>query len=267
MAQKRKGLTLDLNAANSSNKKSKLVSAPHILTSPDVQKLALSTPEMAEFLARTSTLATPTPSGNYTFPRSVTEEQERYVQGFEVALNNLHSNVKAENNTAIETIERATAAHAASTASNNRLSSPRPSSSASGSMDSSDLRIKEEMDDDSDENSEDDDFSEDEIKPSNSKRGRSRKMNLNPIDMKDQEKIKLERKRMRNRLAASKCRKRKLERIAQLDDKVKELKGENVELANVVKRLKETVYNLKQEVIEHVNSGCEINMGNEVNFS
>lgn len=36
---------------------------------------------------------------------------------------------------------------------------------------------------------------------------------LNPIDMESQERIKLERKRQRNRVAASKCRKRKLGNI------------------------------------------------------
>ena len=81
--------------------------------------------------------------------------------------------------------------------------------------------------------------------------------------MESQEKIKLERKRMRNRMAASKCRKRKLERISQLESKVKDLKGENSELANVVKKLKESVYVLKQEVIDHVNNGCQINMVND----
>ena len=81
---------------------------------------------------------------------------------------------------------------------------------------------------------------------------------VSPIDMKDQEKIKLERKRMRNRLAATKCRKRKLERISHLDDRVSVLKGENAELAAVVKRLKASVCGLKQEVMEHINSGCQI---------
>merc|ERR1712044_62134 len=108
---------------------------------------------------------------------------------------------------------------------------------------------------------EDEDFSEEEEIPP--KGGRGRKVNVNPIDMVSQEKIKLERKRQRNRLAASKCRKRKLERIAQLELKVKDLKGENSELANVVKKLKESVFNLKREVIDHVNSGCQINMVNE----
>merc|ERR1712158_232658 len=284
MAQKRKGLTLDLNAAAGVgpsghgifSKKSKLA-ASHILTSPDVQKLKLSSPELAEFLTRNPTLATPTPSGgNYIFPKTVTEEQESYVKGFEVALKNLQhqeipnqiitgshvglpSVIKSEplTRTSIETIEKATAAHR--------------ESSASGSMDSAELRIKEEMDDadldqdDFDDN--DDSFSDEELKMPSPKKGRGRgSRKITPINMESQEKIKLERKRMRNRLAASKCRKRKLERISQLESKVKDLKGENSELYNVVKKLKQSVANLKQEVIDHCQSGCQIN-GDVLNFS
>merc|ERR1711963_1100341 len=279
MAQKRRALTLDLNAAagvgssglGNFSKKSKLA-ASHILTSPDVQKLKLSSPELAEFLTRNPTLATPTPSGgNYIFPKTVTEEQESYVKGFEVALKNLQqpsyqvpeptitgshvglpSVIKNEpqTRTSIETIEKATAAHR-----------------ASGSMDSAELRIKEEMDDSENEFDEDDSFSEEEsVKAPKSGRGGGRSKKIQPINMESQEKIKLERKRMRNRLAASKCRKRKLERISQLEGKVKDLKGENAELYNVVKKLKQSVANLKQEVIDHCNSGCQIN-GDVLNFS
>merc|ERR1711941_123238 len=128
--------------------------------------------------------------------------------------------------------------------------SPRPESSASGSMDSAELRINEEMQ-----------------KPAPKKgRGGGSRKPITPINMESQEKIKLERKRMRNRLAASKCRKRKLERISQLELKVKDLKGENSELYNVVKKLKQSVANLKQEVIDHCNSGCQIN-GDVLNYS
>ncbi|XP_042874994.1 transcription factor AP-1-like [Penaeus japonicus] len=81
---------------------------------------------------------------------------------------------------------------------------------------------------------------------------------LSPIDMECQERIKLERKRLRNRIAASKCRRRKLERISRLEDKVKSLKGENMELQAVVNKLRDQVCSLKQEVMEHVNSGCQI---------
>merc|ERR1712066_645692 len=258
--QKRKGLTLDLNAA--STKKSKMAADAHILTSPDVQMLKLSSPELENFLRKNPTLETPTPSGlGYMYPTSVTEEQQNYVKGFEVALQNMQA-TKSEphapqQNAAIETIERATAAHRAKMISE---VSPRPSSSASGRMDSSELRIKEELDDDIGDDLEDEDFSEEEMPP---KKGRGRKVNIGPIDMVSQEKIKLERKRQRNRLAASKCRKRKLERIGQLELKVKDLKGENSELANVVKKLKESVYSLKREVMEHAKSGCQINLVND----
>lgn len=81
---------------------------------------------------------------------------------------------------------------------------------------------------------------------------------MSPIDMENQEKIKLERKRQRNRVAASKCRKRKLERISKLEDKVKALKGENTELGGVIKALKEHVSHLKQQVMDHVHNGCSI---------
>merc|ERR1711902_487908 len=113
--------------------------------------------------------------GNYIFPKTVTEEQESYVKGFEVALKNLQhqeipnqiitgshvglpSVIKSEplTRTSIETIEKATAAHRASAAASSAKLvpipsipevGPRPESSASGSMDSAELRIKEEMDD------------------------------------------------------------------------------------------------------------------------
>ncbi|XP_065572058.1 transcription factor Jun-like [Artemia franciscana] len=81
---------------------------------------------------------------------------------------------------------------------------------------------------------------------------------LGPIDMENQEKIKLERKRQRNRIAASKCRKRKLERIARLEEKVKQIKTENAELSIFAKRLRDDVESLKQEVQEHINNGCQI---------
>merc|ERR1712107_563978 len=109
-------------------------------------------------------------------------------------------------------------------------------------------------------------FQKKNLKAPKNSRGGGRSKKIQPINMESQEKIKLERKRMRNRLAASKCRKRELERISQLEGKVKDLKGENAELYNVVKKLKESVSSLKQEVMEHCQSGCQIN-GDVLNFS
>uniref|UniRef100_A0A1B0FQ16 BZIP domain-containing protein n=1 Tax=Glossina morsitans morsitans TaxID=37546 RepID=A0A1B0FQ16_GLOMM len=50
---------------------------------------------------------------------------------------------------------------------------------------------------------------------------------VSPINTETQEKIKLERKRQRNPVVASKCHKRKLERISKLRKKVKLLKGKS----------------------------------------
>merc|ERR1712072_735332 len=77
--RKRQNLTLDLNSA--SPKKNKV---QNLLTSPDVQMLKLTSPELEKFLSQNPTIATPTPSGF--FPKTVTEEQIDYVKGFEDAL-------------------------------------------------------------------------------------------------------------------------------------------------------------------------------------
>ncbi|KAK2818167.1 hypothetical protein Q7C36_022100 [Tachysurus vachellii] len=79
-----------------------------------------------------------------------------------------------------------------------------------------------------------------------------------PVDLEEQERIKAERKRLRNRMAATKCRRRKLERISRLEDKVKVLKTDNAGLSNTASRLREQVEHLKQKVMTHVSSGCQL---------
>ncbi|KAI1292517.1 Transcription factor AP-1 [Halotydeus destructor] len=81
---------------------------------------------------------------------------------------------------------------------------------------------------------------------------------MSPIDMADQERIKLERKRLRNRIAATKCRKNKLEKISQLEGKVKELRDENSELLKKVNMNREYVSHLKQVILDHAQHGCHI---------
>lgn len=84
---------------------------------------------------------------------------------------------------------------------------------------------------------------------------------LSPIDLETQERIKAERKKLRNRIAASKCRKRKLERISRLEEKVKVLKTQNSDLASTAAMLREQVAQLKQKVMSHVTNGCQISVG------
>merc|ERR1719225_1636623 len=271
--RKRQNLTLDLNSA--SPKKNKV---QNLLTSPDVQMLKLTSPELEKFLSQNPSLATPTPS-SYGFPRSVMEEQMMYAKGFEEAL----EKIKYQENFA-PTTDTVTAANTLVTLSSGQtqqehqsalhlpLSLPntslsltalapnyplsRPNSGASGSYDSDTYQLPEgsvsvKIKDEPDDRSVDDEDDEESLLSPGA-------AGVSPIDMETQEKIKLERKRLRNRQAAAKCRKRKLERISLLDDRVAQLKTENTDLAAVVKKMKSSVAALKQEIMEHERSGCEI---------
>lgn len=79
---------------------------------------------------------------------------------------------------------------------------------------------------------------------------------INPIDMREQEEVKLQRKRQRNREAASKCRKRKIEKIQKLEDKVRQVKSINNELTASIMEYRDKLDLLKQEVIQHAKNGC-----------
>lgn len=262
--QLKRSMTLDLNASRGPAKRPKfnaaLTAAP-VLSSPDLNMLKLGSPELEKLIiAQQNGLVTttPTPTTQILFPRTVTEEQEMYARGFVDALNELHTSdssqmsstgglqpvdvpVTSSNNstgvgvgvtyTTLEphgqvVISQASSFPPISSAGYGILSSPDPA-----------IIVKDEP----------------QTVPS-----LGSTPPLSPINMECQEKIKLERKRQRNRIAASKCRRRKLERISRLEDKVKLLKGENSELGSVVHKLKEQVCQLKEQVMDHVHSGCQI---------
>jgi len=201
--QKRK-MYLDLNTQQPKRTrllKQQSVIKPELLSSPDVLKLKLASPDLEKFITNSHSLVTPT---QVFFPKHVTAEQELYAKGFEDALAQLSSSNNNDN-------------------SNNSTNSM---SSAASSIS-------------------DDDYQKDNLSQL-------------PIDMESQEKIKLERKRQRNRIAASKCRKRKLERIAKLEDKVKLLKNENEKLNDVLDKMRGSVDSLKEKIMGHVQAGCAI---------
>ena len=66
------------------------------------------------------------------------------------------------------------------------------------------------------------------------------------------------RKRERNRIAATKCRERKMNRIDELEKQVKKHKGDNEGLKQLVSKLKKEVAGLKKIMIDHVKAGCQI---------
>ena len=83
---------------------------------------------------------------------------------------------------------------------------------------------------------------------------------VEPIDMVDQERIKLERKRQRHRIAASKCRQRKLDRISKLELKVKNYNKKISELKKWNQIIEDAISKLNSHVTTHRNSGCEISL-------
>lgn len=234
MGQLKRSLTLDLNGQRQPQAKRPrlgpltpaLNDGVPVLSSPDLHMLKLGTPELDKLIAQQNGLVTsmPTPTNQILFPKTVTEEQELYVRGFVDALNELHHSDSSQEPGSI---------HGATYTNLEPPGSVQSTESLSQGL----MMIKDEP----------------QTVPSVSS-----SPPMSPIDMESQERIKLERKRQRNRVAASKCRRRKLERISRLEDKVKLLKGENSELSAVVNRLKEHVCRLKEQVMDHVHSGCQI---------
>lgn len=282
-------MTLNLSDPVGSLKPHLRAKAGDLLTSPDVGLLKLASPELERLIIQSSNgliTTTPTPT-QFLCPKNVTDEQEGFAEGFVRALAELHhqhmpapatASVSAAQpgvNTALPPVSSVAGATGYSGSSTMRSDSPvyedlntfnaaistvsAPSYTTSaptmsfpaappqlpvyGQASSAAqlprlTALKEE--------------------PQTVPEMPGETPPLSPIDMESQERIKAERKRMRNRIAASKCRKRKLERISRLEDKVKTLKSQNSELASTANMLREQVAQLKQKVMNHVNSGCQL---------
>lgn len=240
-------MTLDLNSGMSKGKRFKnTYSSPGaVLTSPDLSMFKLASPEVERFikggLAANSQQATP--MNTYLFPKNVTSEQKDFVKGFEDALNHIKERSSIEVSAVVCEAPRGmgtTTLTTLTTLSNvNNLGSNSNASTVSSDALSSDctndsLILKDEQ-----------------TVPSSMD-------SATPIDMRDQEKLKLERKRLRNRIAASKCRKKKLERIAVLETQVSKLKNQNQEYEKMIRMLRTEVDTLRQEVVMHQHGGCHI---------
>lgn len=281
-------MTLNLSDPSGTLKPHLRAKASDILTSPDVGLLKLASPELERLIIQSSNgliTTTPTPT-QFVCPRNVTDEQEGFAEGFVRALAELHhQHMPAQPNVSVTSAPQTTVnsalppissvagatvynnngalrsdspvyedlnafntANTTASAQNYTTSAPTMSFTAApqlpiyGQPSSAQhprlTTLKEE--------------------PQTVPEMPGETPPLSPIDMESQERIKAERKRMRNRIAASKCRKRKLERISRLEDKVKNLKSQNSELASTANMLREQVAQLKQKVMNHVNSGCQL---------
>lgn len=246
----KRSMTLDFNGSGlSASKKQKIQTA--LLQSPDLNMLKLASPELEKMIIQANGMVTTTPTPTQIlFPKFVTDEQEAYAQGFVAALAELHSKPETTTSNSLPETVSGTLNDTfknifttTTTLPGGLVSSGIPSRALLNSQPM--VSVKEEP--------------------------QTVPCGLNspppsPINMANQEVIKLERKRARNRIAARKCRTRKLERIARLEDKVSDLKGQNNDLSSQATKLRDEVCKLKQTIIDHANSGCQIMLSQNMNF-
>lgn len=250
----------------------------------DSNLVKLSSPDLERLLVSNGLVTTPTPT-QFFYPKNVTEEQEAYARGFLEALGQLHKTqgepMISEEETvgsqppqqlsALNTIEivphntvssrnmsvilpqqyvysTTTSLPGSIIASSNlptiidnmsvaRTNTPPQYTNLSGRQQPLIVRLKEEP----------------QMVPS-----MSPSPSVQPINMEEQELIKIDRKRARNRIAARKCRQRKLDHIATLEERVKELKGDRDRLQSTARSLKDQVEQLRQQIMRHKEKGCDI---------
>ena len=77
-------------------------------------------------------------------------------------------------------------------------------------------------------------------------------------DVDEQFRQKSERKRERNRLAAAKCRKRKMDKIGTLGQQVDQLRAEVEYLEGTAAFLRRQIWHFKHELLTHLDHGCLI---------
>ncbi|XP_055778852.1 transcription factor Jun-like [Salvelinus fontinalis] len=284
-------MTLNLADPTSTLKPHLRAKASDILTSPDVQLLKLASPELERLIIQSSNgliTTTPTPT-QFLCPRNVTDEQEGFAEGFVRALAELHHQHVLPNAPGVPVTS------AGQTSINNPTILPPVSALTGSSVYNNNMTMRSESPVYEDLNTFTPAITTNSAlgyttsapamsfpsappqlpvygqqshphprltalkeEPQTVPEMPGETPPLSPIDMENQERIKAERKRMRNRVAASKCRKRKLERISRLEDKVKNLKTQNSDLASTANMLREQVAQLKQKVMNHVNSGCQL---------
>ncbi|XP_053558771.1 transcription factor JunD [Bombina bombina] len=235
-----------------------------LFNSSDMGLLKLASPELERLIIQSNGMVTTTPtSSQFLYPKIASEEQE-FADGFVKALEDLHkqnqlgSGVKMTSVSSALTVQPSLLSDnpvyanlnsysngGIETSMNYTNDTTYPPLSVMGQQPPSLITHRMQTLKD-----------ESQIVPEVSSFGES--PSLSPIDMGTQEKIKAERKKLRNRIAASKCRKRKLERISRLEEKVKSLKTQNTDLASTASLLREQVAQLKQKVMSHVSSGCQL---------
>lgn len=256
-AKKRKiNMTLDLHPST----KTKQEKLNELLATPDLGMFMLASPDLERFIIQQNglVLTTPTPTTQILFPKTVTEEQEAYARGFVDALSELHKNygppavsaTVAPSYLPPTAAGRQTMVELGGTSVHLATVTSLPGSVATGVTSVTAPTVTSRLPAPN--------FVKVEPVQAVPAATTSPLPDIKPIDMDHQELVKLERKRERNRLAATRCRNRKLERISRLEERVSELKAQNAQLTQSAASLRDEVCRLKRSIIEHTHRGCQV---------
>lgn len=235
----------DLNNNSSRAKRLKNQLAVTILPSPEFERLVLASPEFEHFLKGALGVISPVESTLVTSEacasHEATDEQKQFVKGFEEALEQCKRrhvrdmvpaqmsalNVPSTSATTLATLT-ATARQESVAIQHTRNAAPSQLSAEPHNLDKLDSSLKS---------------------AANSTMNNTDLSLIAENDL--TEEAKLQRKRLRNRLAASKCRKKKLERIFLLEQEVHALKIEKSEYLNKINILGDEITQLRQKLATH----------------
>lgn len=87
-----------------------------------------------------------------------------------------------------------------------------------------------------------------------------------PVNLQNQEELKLQRKRFRNRLAATKCRQKKLERIQYLERRKSLLAKQKEDQLELIDRIERLVAQCQEHLNHHIKMGCGIELVHPINM-
>lgn len=221
-------------------------------TASNAITLRLASPEFEEIIVRQDMKAALTPMA-ILFPKLVTREQEEYARGFLQALEKLH---RSNGQPCIISSENSSTSKLCSETTRQDVSPAAPKVAAASVANAS-LSNSEDL------------LVNQALGAINAPRQNLLRLSEMPQIVPSSiyaaspgasGKTRLEIKRARNRLAAQRCRIRKIERIAELSERVRELKTQNVHLARTSCDLKNQAEGIKRQLVQHVALGCRIGM-------
>ncbi|XP_037287787.2 transcription factor Jun [Rhipicephalus microplus] len=241
---RKRSMTLNLYSPGASQPGHKEARCSSLLTSPDLQMLALSTPELEQFIITLNGRET---TVSRLSVLTVAKKKERFPSDFAESLDQLQLQSPVLQQHTASGPDTSDSCDSSSNDTRTHPLSFEPETVPIDMRDAEKTQHATSGPDTSDSTSSD-----------SPTRPLSSKTQTAPTYIRDASRMRLEQRRERNRIASSKCLNRKLSRISELREKVYALKKERKVLECKTSILRHEVYQLSQKVVTHVKGGCRM---------